>query len=184
LDRLSRRTSLGECESPSSLIYPIGNQHQQVPPVTRYRSHAHALILIDHRAWICWAQLIFGVVAQVVHLLIVPETRTSILLDREAKRRRLSEPSGSLQHKGKTIPNSTIYGPNELTSFKERFAPRKVLKTWYRPFQMFFTEPIVLCCSLLSGFSDSLIFTFLEAFTPVYEQWGFKGTLMVWTFIP
>lgn len=39
---------------------------------------------------------------------------------------------------------------------------------------MFFTEPIVLWLSLLSGFSDSLIFTFMEAFKPIFEQWNFN----------
>ena len=38
---------------------------------------------------------------------------------------------------------------------------------------MFLREPIVLCLSLLSGFSDALIFVFLESFTPVFKQWGF-----------
>merc|ERR1712115_428839 len=31
-------------------------------------------------------------------------------------------------------------------------------------------EPIVLSLSLLSGFSDALIFTFQEGFNPVYKQ--------------
>lgn len=34
-------------------------------------------------------------------------------------------------------------------------------------------EPIVLFLSLLSGFSDALIFTFLQSFGPVLGQWGF-----------
>lgn len=38
---------------------------------------------------------------------------------------------------------------------------------------MFVKEPVVLCLSLLSGFSDSLIFTFLDSFGPVFSQWGF-----------
>lgn len=49
---------------------------------------------------------------------------------------------------------------------------------------MFATEPIVLFCSLLSGFSDALIFTFLEAFTPVYQQWNFTTEQMALTFVP
>lgn len=49
---------------------------------------------------------------------------------------------------------------------------------------MFATEPIVLFLSLLSGFSDALIFTFLEAFTPVYKQWGFSTQMMAATFVP
>lgn len=53
-----------------------------------------------------------------------------------------------------------------------------------RPFVMFATEPIVLWLSLLSGFSDALIFSFLESFQPVYKQWGF-GTIGVGlAFIP
>lgn len=44
-------------------------------------------------------------------------------------------------------------------------------------FSMLVFEPIVLFLSLLSGFSDALIFTFLQSFTPVFEQWGF-GTEM------
>ena len=56
--------------------------------------------------------------------------------------------------------------------------------TCCRPFYMFFTEPIVLWLSLLSGFSDALIFTFLEGFKPVYEQWGFGIIQLGLAFIP
>ena len=49
---------------------------------------------------------------------------------------------------------------------------------------MFVREPIVLCLSLLSGFSDALIFTFLESFQPVYEQWNFGTTAVGLAFIP
>jgi len=49
---------------------------------------------------------------------------------------------------------------------------------------MFFTEPIVLWLSLLSGFSDALIFTFLQSFQPVYEQWGFGTIGVSLAFIP
>ena len=49
---------------------------------------------------------------------------------------------------------------------------------------MFFTEPIVLWLSLLSGFSDALIFTFLEGFKPVYSQWGFGVIQLGLAFVP
>jgi hypothetical protein len=39
---------------------------------------------------------------------------------------------------------------------------REILITWIRPFRMFVTEPIVLVLSLLSGFSDAIIFMFLQ----------------------
>ena len=106
---------------------------------------------------------------QLLHLCLVPETRVSVLLDREA---RLMRKNG----------NSNVYGPNELK--KNRFTLRGILTTWIRPFEMFVREPIVLFCSLLSGFSDALIFTFLEAFTPVYQQWNFTTEQMALTFIP
>ena len=42
----------------------------------------------------------------------------------------------------------------------------------------------MLCCSLLSGFSDALIFTFIESFQLVYEQWGFEAPRSALTFVP
>jgi hypothetical protein len=40
---------------------------------------------------------------------------------------------------------------------------------------MFLTEPIVLVLSLLSGFSDALIFMFIQSFALVYAQWDFPS---------
>jgi MFS family permease len=40
--------------------------------------------------WVFWIQLIFGVVAQAVHLFVVPETRSDVLLDKRAKEMRES----------------------------------------------------------------------------------------------
>lgn len=67
-----------------------------------------------------------------------------------------------------------VYGPNELLTFKERFSAKEILLTWVRPFRMFLTEPIVLVLSLLSGFSDALIFMFIQSFALVYKQWNFQ----------
>lgn len=120
--------------------------------------------------WIFWTQLIFGGFTQVVHALLVPETRTTVMLDREAKRRR------------KSGEDENVYGPNELK--EKRFDAKEILIIWRRPFEMFLREPIVLCLSLLSGFSDALIFTFLESFQPVYEQWGFSIVQIGLAFIP
>lgn len=111
--------------------------------------------------WIFWVLMIMGGVVQILHFFLVPETRATILLDREAKKRR--------KH-----GDTNIYGPNELKPFKERFSMKEVGKIWWRPWLMFFTEPIVLFLSLLSGFADMLVFIFLEAFTPVFEQWDFN----------
>jgi len=119
--------------------------------------------------WIFWVQLICGGIVQAVHFFANPETRATILLDKEAKRRRKSGEE----------PN--VYGPNEMQG---RLTVREYVTIAIRPFYMFFTEPIVLWLSLLSGFSDALIFTFLQSFQPVYEQWGFSTIQIGLAFIP
>lgn len=119
--------------------------------------------------WNFWIQLIFGAAVQAVHF-FMPESRATILMDREAKRRR------------KSGEDPDIWGPNEVK--KPRISAREVRITWIRPFEMFLREPIVLSCSLLSGFSDALIFTFQEGFHPVYEKWGFGILELAWAFIP
>lgn len=109
--------------------------------------------------WNFWMQLCVGGGVQAIHFILVPETRSTVLLDREARRRRKN---------GET----NIYGPNELKS--PRLSMKEVTKIWVRPFYMFLTEPIVFCLSALSGFSDALLFIFLESFTPVLKQWNFQ----------
>lgn len=121
-------------------------------------------LMEDHLSWRWnfWIQLIFGGVAQICHFFLVSETRASILVDREAKRRR------------KSGEDEGIYGPNELK--QNRLTMKELLIIWRRPFEMFLLEPIVLCLSILSGFSDALIFVFLQSFTLVFEQWKFTAT--------
>lgn len=84
----------------------------------------------------------------------------------------------------KENPEANIWGPDELVPFKERFSAREVLITWIRPFRMFLTEPIVLVLSLLSGFSDALVFMFIQSFAIVYEQWNFSVVAIGLSFIP
>jgi hypothetical protein len=109
--------------------------------------------------WIFWVLLIMGGIVQAMHFFLVPETNTYVLMDREAKRRRKA---------GET----NIWGPNEVK--ENRFSAKEVGKIWWRPFLMLFTEPIVIWLSLLSGFADMLVFIFLEAFTPIFKQYGFE----------
>ena len=122
--------------------------------------------------WNIWIQLIVGVAVQVAHLLFVPETRTTVMMDKIAKKRR------------KNGENPNIYGPNELEPFRERFSAKEVVTTWIRPFKMFLTEPIVLTLSLLSGFSDALIFMFVQSYSLVYKQWNFAIFAVGLAFIP
>ncbi|KAJ5128840.1 hypothetical protein N7526_007006 [Penicillium atrosanguineum] len=120
--------------------------------------------------WFFWIQLIFGAVTQAI-IFFMPESRSTIIMDKEAKRRR------------KTGEDPNIYGPNELKN--PRISFKEALKIWARPFHMLLREPIVFCLSLLSGFSDALIFTFLESFSTVYEQgWGFGILAQAWAVIP
>merc|ERR1712225_167338 len=80
--------------------------------------------------------------------------------------------------------DKNIYGPNELVPFRDRFSAKEILVTWIRPFKMFLTEPIVLTLSLLSGFSDALIFMFIQSFALVYDQWNFSTVALGLAFIP
>ncbi|KAK5531064.1 hypothetical protein LTR25_008921 [Vermiconidia calcicola] len=120
--------------------------------------------------WIFWIQLIAGGAAQLIHFLLVPETRATILLDREAKRRRRE--GGP--------PN--VYGPIEMHGFQLGF--KYIMTVWSRPFYMLFTEPIVAWLSAVSGFSDALIFTFLQGFQPIYKQYGFNSMQLGLAFVP
>lgn len=115
--------------------------------------------------WVFWVQLIVGGVTQAMHFFI-PETRATILIDGEARRRRKN--------------GEDVWGPDELKS--PRLDWKDVLRIWRRPFEMFLREPIVLFLSLLSGFSDALIFVFTQSFTLVWAQWGFSTLATGMTF--
>ncbi|KAH8653441.1 major facilitator superfamily domain-containing protein, partial [Xylariales sp. PMI_506] len=123
-----------------------------------------------HWRWTIWIQLIFGFLVQMLHLCFVPETRATILMDATAKRWRASP------------KNRNKYGPGELaprrTNWRDTFA------VWGRPFKMLFCEPIVLTQSLLSGFSDGLIFMQVQSFTYIYAKWNFGPIELGYAFIP
>ncbi|PLN77154.1 MFS general substrate transporter [Aspergillus taichungensis] len=120
--------------------------------------------------WFFWIQLIFGGAVQLI-IFFMPESRSTIIMDKIAKQRR------------KSGEDPNVYGPNELK--KPRVSMKEAGTILVRPFHMLLREPIVLCLSLLSGFSDALIFTFLESFAIVYEQgWGFGTLAQAWAFIP
>ncbi|EME39453.1 hypothetical protein DOTSEDRAFT_38641 [Dothistroma septosporum NZE10] len=121
--------------------------------------------------WSIWIQLIFGGAVQLLHAFTVPETRTTRMMNKIAKKRRAN---------GET----NVWGPDELVPYKERFSAKEILITWIRPFKMFLTEPIVLVLSLLSGFSDALIFMFIQSFSLVYAQWNFSTVDVGLAFIP
>lgn len=118
---------------------------------------------------IFWSQLIAGALVQAMHFFLVPETRTTVMMDKIAKRRRTN--------------GEEVYGPSEQSD-NSSLTLAKAFTLWKRPFVMFATEPIVSCLSLLSGFSDALIFTFLAGFGFVFKQWGFNAWQLGLTFVP
>lgn len=122
--------------------------------------------------WVFVVQLIFGGFAQVVHA-FVPETRPSAILDKRAKR---------LRKKGE---DGNIYGPNEIRgSFFQRVSGKECLHIMFRPYKLLCTEPIVGFLSLLSGFSDALIFTGLYSYTLVLAKWHFSPIATGLAFTP
>ncbi|KAI1321115.1 major facilitator superfamily domain-containing protein [Xylariaceae sp. FL0255] len=131
-------------------------------------------LLPPEQAWkyCIWIQFAFGGFVQLLHLLTVPETRTTVMMNQIAKKRR------------KTGQDPDIYGPDEIESFWDRFTFKELIYTWLRPFRMFLTEPIVLTLSLLSGFSDALIFVQIQSLTLVYAQYNFTSAELGLAFIP
>jgi hypothetical protein len=105
-----------------------------------------------------WIQLAFGGLVQVVHFFCVPESRATIMLNRCAKQIR------------KADPGANVKGPTEDHKIKAM----DVFTIMCRPYKMLITEPIVAFLSLLSGFADALIFSFLESYGYVFKDgWGF-----------
>ncbi|KAI0427541.1 major facilitator superfamily domain-containing protein [Xylaria sp. FL1042] len=122
--------------------------------------------------WTIWIQLIFGVFVQLLHLVLVPETRSTVRLDAHAK----------FLRKKQIMPNAT--GPNEHKTWRQYLMPREILTVWFRPFRMFVTEPIVSVLSALSGFSDALIFMQIQSFGLVFKLWDFTIIQTGLAFIP
>jgi len=119
--------------------------------------------------WVFWISLIFGVVAQAIHA-FTPETRASVMLAKQAK---------LLRKQG-----HEVYAEQELAgSFRKRIDFKEAFKLMWRPYQFLLTEPIVGFLSLLSGFSDALIFVGLESFGLVLAKWNFDHVQVGLAFI-
>ncbi|TRX91117.1 hypothetical protein FHL15_007905 [Xylaria flabelliformis] len=131
-------------------------------------------LLPPHQAWrwCTWIQLVFGLAVQFLHLATVPETRTTTLMDRIARKRR------------ETGEDPDVYGPGELHPFRERFTFAELMVTWLRAFKMLITEPIVRYLSFLSGLSDAIIFIQIQSMNLVYKQWDFNSWQIGLAFVP
>lgn len=87
-----------------------------------------------------------------------------------------------LAEKRSRATGEDVWGPNEVRT--KHMTMREVLTIWSRPFYMLVTEPIVAWLSAVSGFSDNLIFIFLQGFHQVYKQCGFGTAGISLAFLP
>lgn len=81
-------------------------------------------------------------------------------------------------------PILNVWGPDEVHSLRQRLQWRQIVLTTLRPFEMLVKEPIVTSLSLLSGFSDALIFMFIQSYSDVYAQYGWSDEKLGLAFIP
>jgi MFS family permease len=107
-----------------------------------------------------WIQLALGCTVQAIHFFTVPETRSTIMLNKRAKKLRAADTA------------CTVRGPTE----DEKVSVKSILTMMGRPYKMLLCEPIVAFLSLLSGFSDALIFSFLESYGYVFGETGWRFT--------
>ncbi|KAK4554671.1 hypothetical protein LTR86_008173 [Recurvomyces mirabilis] len=120
--------------------------------------------------WVFWISLIFGAFAQAIHF-FTPETRSSVLLRKQAKRMR--------KEGHNIVTDEELQG-----TFFQRLDFKECFVLMWRPYKFLLTEPIIGFLSLLSGFSDALIFTGLDSFALVLKKWNFNHVTTGLAFIP
>lgn len=118
-----------------------------------------------------WIALAIGLFTQLIHAFL-PETRPEVMLDNQAKKMR------------KATPGREVYGPMEAKgTFLQRADFKYMVELMWRPYKFLLTEPIVWSLSLLSGFSDSLIFSGLDAFGIILKKWDFSPAAIGFAFL-
>lgn len=92
-------------------------------------------------------------------MLTISESRPSVLLAQEVdKIRRVS----GMEYLRPLNPDHTP----DLRTFAHM--------ALFRPFYLFFTEPIVFVTSIISAVTTALVYLFTEALSPIYESFGFS----------
>ncbi|KAI5831965.1 MFS general substrate transporter [Schizophyllum commune Tattone D] len=105
--------------------------------------------------WIFWLLLIFSGFCVAMLFLFVPETYEPTLLKWKARRLRKADPQG----------NARLYAPNE----REDWSPAGVFhSTIYRPFHMFFTEPILLLVTVYVSLVYGILYALFSAIPVVF----------------
>ncbi|KAL3454640.1 major facilitator superfamily domain-containing protein [Aspergillus insuetus] len=107
-----------------------------------------------------WVFYISSMVTGCIGLLMlaIRESRPSLLLSWEVNKLRQVTGNMSLQAQNPDeVPELSIFVRDGLL----------------RPLRLFFTEPIVFACSLMSGCSVAVMYLFTESLPPIYESMGF-----------
>lgn len=105
--------------------------------------------------WTFWVLLIWTGCQLAVIALTIPETYTPVLLRRKAVRMR------------KETGDDRWYAPIEKMS---RSVAGTVLVSCYRPMQLQFLEPMVLCLDILSALLLGILYLFFGAFPLIFEE--------------
>ncbi|KAL4802817.1 major facilitator superfamily domain-containing protein [Aspergillus unguis] len=109
-----------------------------------------------------WVFYISGIITGFVAVLLlaIRESRPSLLLTWEVERLRQVTGDASLQ----------ALDPDQVPKLRD-FVREGLL----RPLRLFFTEPIVCACSLMSGCTVALLYLFTESLPSIYESMGFTN---------
>jgi hypothetical protein len=120
-------------------------------------SSAPEAILTTHRRWVFYiSSMVTGCIGLL--MLAIRESRPSLLLSWEVNKLRQVTGNMSLQAQNPDeVPKLSIFVRDGLL----------------RPLRLFFTEPIVFACSLMSGCSVAVMYLFTESLPPIYESMGF-----------
>ena len=92
--------------------------------------------------------------------MFLQETRSSVIFGRRAKALVLSKEAGGQAIDGVRFP----------TAYLKRLA-----RSAARPLYLLFTEPVLMACTLWSGFSFGTVYMFTQSVEQVYSQYGWTS---------
>ncbi|KAI8627868.1 MFS general substrate transporter [Xylariaceae sp. FL1651] len=121
--------------------------------------------------WADWLSLIIAGAVFIIALLFQPETYGAVLLELRAKQ--LRDQTGDTRYR--------VEGHSTTTSLRSR-----LLVNIYRPFQMAYTEPIILIFSFYLVILYVVLFTFLNGYPYIFTRvYGISESLtfIIWTAI-
>ena len=120
------------------------------------------------RAPYAWIQTVGSVCVSCI-LFWTPETRSTVILDAVARRRR---------NRGRGRRHADVYGPNELAA--DHPAGRvDYAAIARRPLALLFSEPALVAAALVPAIANGLVGVLVQYLPVVYaERWGFEPGLL------